>query len=104
VKTLEEAFTSTDPHDDPAPPDQQTQERWRSRYFAGLQRLRETGIDTIEDEARGAETCVSLRTQWVHDIRTLAPMMAYSMDEIDCAGEHISREPRFFPTPAAQPN
>ncbi|MGH6611916.1 MAG: hypothetical protein ACRECQ_16860, partial [Burkholderiaceae bacterium] len=53
-----------------------------------LRRLRQAGIQTIADEQAGAETYLSLRAEWDHHIETLAPSMAYSMDEVDPAGSH----------------
>jgi hypothetical protein len=63
-----------------------TTERWRSRYPATLQKLKQAGIKTVADEQAGAENYVSLRAEWDRYITTLAPTMAYNMDEIDSAG------------------
>lgn len=86
VTTLESTFVPGGLPQPPGPPDGQTRERWRRRYFAGLRRLRQAGIQTIVDEQAGAEEYVSLRVQWDTYIAKLAPSMAYGMDEIDCAG------------------
>lgn len=67
-------------------PDEQTRERWHRRYQAALQRFRQAGIETIADETAGFEIYVSLRSQWDHLIASLAPLLAYEMEEIDPAG------------------
>ena len=67
-------------------PDERTRERWRRRYQAALQRFKQAGIETVEDEAAGFETYVSLRAEWDDSIATLAPLLAYEMEEIDPAG------------------
>jgi hypothetical protein len=67
-------------------PDEQTRERWHRRYQAALQRFRQAGIETIADETAGFEIYVSLRVEWDNLIASLAPLMAYEMEEIDPAG------------------
>jgi hypothetical protein len=67
-------------------PDDRTRERWESRYRTALQRFRQAGIETIEDEAAGFEVYVSLRAEWDNLIASLAPLLAYEMEEIDPAG------------------
>jgi hypothetical protein len=67
-------------------PDEQTRERWHRRYRAALQRFRQAGIETIADEAAGFEIYVSRRTEWDDLIASLAPLLAYEMEEIDTAG------------------
>lgn len=67
-------------------PDEQTRERWHRRYRAALQRFRQAGIETIADEKAGFETYVSLRAEWDNLIASLAPLLAYEMEEIDPAG------------------
>jgi hypothetical protein len=69
-------------------PDEQTRERWQRRYRAALQRFRQAGIETIADEAAGFEIYVSLRSEWDSLITSIAPLLAYEMDEIDPAGSH----------------
>ncbi|MBV9037205.1 MAG: hypothetical protein JO182_22130 [Acidobacteriaceae bacterium] len=86
VRTLEDTFLPGGSPDEPQPPDGPTQERWRRRYFAALQRLQQGGIHTITNEQAGAAAYVSLRTQWDTYITKLAPTLAYSMSEIDRAG------------------
>ena len=67
-------------------PDDETRERWRRRYAAAVRRLRQAGVATYHDEAVGAEIYASLRAEWDHRIRVLAPAMGYEMKEIDPAG------------------
>ena len=85
VTTLEDTFLPDGVPDFQPPPDAQTAARWRRRYFKGLRRLQKAGIDTVADEQAGADVYVSLRARWDHLITTLAPTMAYSMEEIDPA-------------------
>ncbi len=86
VTTLEDTFLPRGSPNRPELPDTSTQERWRHRYFAGLQRLQQAGIHTIFNEQSGAAAYVSLRTEWDAYITKLAPSLAYSMNEIDRAG------------------
>jgi hypothetical protein len=84
LETLMQRFV----HEDPAAsrrPDKETSELWRRRYFAALRRLRQAGIDTIEDEQEGADAYVDLRNQWHWYISRFAPLLGYSMEEIDPA-------------------
>jgi hypothetical protein len=67
-------------------PDEQTRERRRRRYRAALQRFRQAGIETVADETAGFEMYVSLRAEWDDLIASLAPVLAYEMEEIDPAG------------------
>ena len=67
-------------------PDEQTRERWHRRYRAALQRFRQAGIETIADETAGFEIYVLLRAEWDNLIASLAPLLAYEMEEIDPAG------------------
>ena len=88
VTTLENTFLPGGAPDRQDLPDMQTQDRWRRRYVAALHRLRQAGIRTVADEQAGAETYVSLRAGWDAHIATLAPSMAYGMDEIDPVGSN----------------
>ncbi len=88
VTSLEDTFLSGNTAEAQEPPDAATLERWRRRYFAGLRRLRQAGIQTLADERAGAETYVSLRSQWDPHIRALAPGMVYTLEEIDPAGSN----------------
>lgn len=87
LTTLEDTFVPGGaPGPQQAPLEEETQDRWRRRYFAALRRLRQAGIETVADEQAGAAAYVSLRARWDPHIATLAPMMAYSRDEIDPVG------------------
>jgi hypothetical protein len=78
----------------PPPADEQTQKRWRKRYFKALERLQQANIKTVEDAVAGAELYVKLRSQWCYYITILAPVLAYNLDEIDPAvGRIITTEP-----------
>jgi hypothetical protein len=88
VTTLEETFLPDGLPDPPEAPDPPTEDRWRRRYFAALRRLRQAGIKTIADEQAGAAAYLDLRGEWDHYIQGLAPAMAYTMAEIDPAGQH----------------
>lgn len=85
-QTLARNFLPAGVPDEEESPDKQSTERWRSRYSAVLQKLKQAGIKTVADEQAGAENYVSLRAEWDRYITTLAPTMAYDMDEIDSAG------------------
>ena len=85
VTTLENTFVPPGAPDREAQPDQQTRDRWRARYRAALQRLRQAGIQVTADGQAGAEAYISCRMQWGHHVVNLAPSMAYSMEEIDAA-------------------
>jgi hypothetical protein len=69
-------------------PDEATRERWRRRYVAAANRLREAGIKVRADERRGTEIYAALRAEWEHRIRVLAPSMEYTMSEVDPGGMH----------------
>lgn len=66
--------------------DERKRERWHRRYQAALHRFRQAGIETVADETAGFEIYVSLRAEWDDSIASLAPLLAYEMDEIDPAG------------------
>lgn len=87
LTTLEETFLASGPADgEGGGPDAATRERWRRRYFAGLRRLRQAGIDTAADEQAGAENYLALRALWDPHVARLAPTLAYDLQEIDAAG------------------
>jgi hypothetical protein len=98
VTMLEETFM---PGGVPEPPDTLdplTAERWRRRYFAALRRLRQAGIKTIHDEQAGAEAYLDFRSQWDPVVSKLAAALAYTMTEVDPAGqdpETINQRPDF---------
>jgi len=66
--------------------DAQTQERWRRRFHAGVRRLRQAGIKTIDDEENGAQTYIALRARWDRFISSFAEHMGHDMTNIDPAG------------------
>jgi hypothetical protein len=97
VKILEDTFL----HGAPGPmPDvgPQTSERWRARYEAAAEKFRGAGIHTVDDQA-GGDCYVELRSKWDPLITTLAPNMAYTMEEIDPVGSNPPR--RRAPSAAA---
>lgn len=69
-----------------ATPDAETLERWRSRYQAGLGRLREASLRTILDEQKGFEFYVSLRREWDQLVLGLAEFMAVDRRSADPVG------------------
>jgi hypothetical protein len=98
LKTSANTFLSGEMPDEQKHPDEQTLESWRRRYFAALKRLRQANIETIADEQAGFEIYVSLRSKWEDYITSLAPQMAYGMDEVDTAGsnpESADERPNF---------
>jgi hypothetical protein len=72
--------------------DQQTRDRWRARYHRAVLRLQQAGIQTVSDTGVGAERYVTLRSEWDPRARQLASFMAYSMEEIDPAGELMAHQ------------
>src|SRR5215208_6936390 len=80
LRTLAKDFLQGEDLD--APPDQQTLERWRRRYYDGVERIKAAGIKTTTN---GVEDYISLRKQWDRHITLLAPKFAYDMNEIDTA-------------------
>lgn len=85
VRKLTSTFLRESPDLD-APIDDRTAARWRRRYVAATDRLREAGISTSSDERRGADAYVALRARWDPYIEALAPLMGYEMPEVDPAG------------------
>jgi len=83
VVTLEEVFLKGEPVQLRSQPDAGDRERWRTRYMAALQRMRQAGIKTMVDEEAGLETYVSLRERWDGHITRLSASMLYEADEID---------------------
>ena len=83
VAMLEEIFVPGQPAPFRSPADAADQERWRTRYMAALERLRQAGINTIADPATGVETYVSLRERWDAHIDRLRASMMYDAGEID---------------------
>jgi len=64
-------------------PDAGDRQRWRTRYMAALERMRQAGIKTIADPEAGFGTYVSLRERWDGHIARLRAAMLYDADEID---------------------
>jgi hypothetical protein len=83
VGTLEEVFVHGEPTQLRSPPDAGARERWRTRYMAALERMRQAGIKTIADPDTGFETYVALRERWDGHIARLSASMLYEADEID---------------------
>jgi hypothetical protein len=90
LATLTETFLPDARHEQPDA-DARTRETWRRRYHRGLARLRQAGIATRKDEQAGADEYLLLRAQWEHQIRALAPMMAFRMEEVDPAAHAADR-------------
>ncbi len=67
-------------------PDAATLDRWRHRYHAALQRLREAGLKTLTDEHQGFEIYVSLRVKWDRLLVPLAEFMAVDRHLADPIG------------------
>ena len=82
VGTLEEVFLGG-PAQGPNAPDTGARERWRARYMAAVDRMRQAGINTMADPAAGFETYESLRERWDGHIVRLRASMMYEADEID---------------------
>jgi len=97
VKILEDTFLHGAPGPIPVV-DPHTRDRWRARYEAAAEKFRGAGIHTVDDGA-GGDSYIELRSKWDPLITTLAPNMAYSMDEIDPVGSNPPR--RRAPSAAA---
>jgi hypothetical protein len=98
VARLAETFIPDDLPDPSWQPDEKTIARWRRRYRAALRRMQQAGIETIADEQAGAELYCSLRARWDPHVQTLAPALAYTIDEVDPAGcypDSSERRPEF---------
>lgn len=72
--------------DSPEEPDAETLDRWRRRYFAAVRRLRQANVQTMPDEAAGAEVYCSLRARWDRYVAAFAQYMAHDMETIDPVG------------------
>jgi hypothetical protein len=90
LRTLEDTFVPDRAKSERRPPHPALVDAWRGRYRRARERLRACGIAVRPDEPAGEERYLALRTDWDHDVRTLAPWLAYSMDEVDTA---VSRRP-----------
>jgi hypothetical protein len=78
-------------------------ERWRRRYLTARSALSQAGIPLTSDEQAGADLYIELRGRWDHLIRTLAPTMGYSMDEVDPAGQGCGQYDRIYLLRARMP-
>lgn len=83
VGMLEEVFLPGEPAQDLTVADAGDRERWRTRYLAALERMRQANIKTIADPVTGFDTYVSLREHWDGHIARLSGYMLYEPDEID---------------------
>ena len=86
LETVADNFLPRETRGSPHAPDDDTCDLWRRRYFAALRTLRRAGIQTVDDEQAGAEFYVNLRRQWNDYISHMAPMLAYSTEDIDPVG------------------
>jgi hypothetical protein len=83
VGMLEEIFLPGEAAEPRSAADAGDRERWRKRYTAALERMRQADIQTIADPANGFETYVSLRERWDGHVTRLRASMMYEEDEID---------------------
>ena len=100
LETVADTFLHDRTRGLPHAPDDDTWELWRRRYFAALRTLRQAGSQTVEDEQAGAEFYVNLRRQWNDYIMHMAPLLAYTREDIDPVGyraETSSEERQFQP-------
>lgn len=88
VDMLNEVFLRGERAQPRGPAEADARERWRTRYMAALDRMRQAGIKTISDPAIGFETYVGLRERWDGRIARLRASMLYEADEIDKAMYH----------------
>jgi len=82
VGTLEEVFLGG-PAQGPYAVHAGARERWRTRYTAALERMRQAGINTVADPAAGFGTYMSLRERWDGHIARLRASMLFEPGEID---------------------
>ncbi|HSU38655.1 MAG TPA: ion channel, partial [Polyangiaceae bacterium] len=61
---------------------------WKRRYGAALARLQSAGIATVADEEHGFERYADLRSRWDGLVHALAPVLAFSIDEVDVPLAH----------------
>ena len=83
VNMLEDVFLQGEQAPLRSAADAGARDRWRTRYMAALDRMRQAGIKTIADSGAGFETYVSLRERWDGHIARLRASMLYEADEID---------------------
>lgn len=84
LSTLQRTFIRRSPESERAHTASNAED-WRLRYSAALNDLRRGGVTVVEDGVRGVRAYVDMRSGWHPLIASLAPTMAYSMDEIDPA-------------------
>jgi Ion channel len=84
-------FLPTGMPDEVPEPDEATRDRWKRRYHAACERLRQAGICTIADEENGAETYCVLRARWDRYLGAFAEHMLQKMDVIDPVGADPGR-------------
>jgi hypothetical protein len=72
-------------------PDEATRDRWKRRYHAACERMRQAGIRAIADEENGAETYCALRARWDRYLGAFAEHMLQRMDAIDPVGTDPGR-------------
>jgi hypothetical protein len=83
--------------DQPAP----VTDRWRQRYRAATDYLRRAGISVTQDQPRGEDRYVQLRTQWDAYVMAFAQYMEHAREEIDPTGANPTQTAhhREMPTP-----
>lgn len=86
LETTSHTFQDNGSRSSPHPPDEDTYELWRRRYFGALRTLRQAGIQTVEDEQAGAEYYVNLRRQWNDHVIQLCPRLGFSLEDVDPVG------------------
>jgi hypothetical protein len=84
VTTLEEAFLP-DASRKSEPPDSQTAEQWRARFFCAVKTLQAANIGVVGNLDSAASSYVALRSKWSGHIRNLAPAMLFSPEDVDPA-------------------
>jgi hypothetical protein len=85
LKTLENTFMPSDPPADEAEPSPEERKQWARRYSKALAMLRESGIETVADDEKGANAYIEQRKCWNGHIVKIASYVAWRMEEIDCA-------------------
>ena len=93
VGMLERVFVRGQPSQVERPTDAGDRERWRARYMAAIERMREAGIEAVVDPGTGFETYASLRERWDGHVARLGESMLYEAKEID--------EPTYRPAAAS---
>ena len=83
VRMLEEVYLPGHAAKGRVKVDSATRERWRTRYFAALERFRQAGIKTIADPSGGFEIYVALRERWDANIARLRASMLFDPADID---------------------